>query len=52
MTFAIAFLLGSMFGACVGFMTAGAVSTSRSETVLTAKIPYLRHPESGVPLVP
>jgi hypothetical protein len=52
MTCAIAFLLGSMFGACVGFMAAGAVNASRSETAFTAKRPYLRHPESGVPLVP
>ena len=27
MTFAAAFLLGSMFGACVGFMAAGAART-------------------------
>ena len=30
MTFAIIFLLGSMFGACVGFMAAGAVGARAS----------------------
>ena len=34
MTFAIVFLLGSMFGACVGFVTASAVRAR--ETALTA----------------
>ena len=56
MTFAIVFLLGSMFGACVGFMTAGAArargSSGDAETALTAEGPYLRHPASNVPLVP
>ena len=36
MTFAIIFLLGSMFGACVGFIAAGA----------------LGRPGSNMPLVP
>jgi hypothetical protein len=30
MTFAIGFLLGSMFGACVGFLTVGALRAGRS----------------------
>ena len=45
MTFVIAFLLGSMFGVCVGFITAGAVrevKSSNDGTALTAE----RHPDS------
>jgi hypothetical protein len=48
MTFAIALLLGSMFGACVGFIIRGAVEP---ETAL-AEIPYLGHLGNDVPLVP
>jgi hypothetical protein len=50
MTFAIVFLLGSMFGACVGFMTAGGVRAPVSGDAKTP--PYLRHPGSNVPPVP
>jgi hypothetical protein len=50
MTFAIVLLLGSMFGARVGFMTAGVVRARVSGDAETP--PYVRHPESNVPLVP
>jgi hypothetical protein len=55
MTFAIAFLFGSMFGACVGFIAAGARDAARSadaEMALTAERPFLGHAGSDVPLVP
>jgi hypothetical protein len=38
MTFAAAFLLGSMFGACVGFMAAGAARTLGSGNDETASV--------------
>ena len=38
MTFAAAFLLGSMFGACVGFIAAGAARTLGSGNDETAPI--------------
>jgi len=38
MTLAVAFLLGSMFGACVGFMAAGAVRTLGSGNDETASM--------------
>ena len=38
MTFAAVFLLGSMFGACVGFIAAGAARTLESGNDETASI--------------
>ena len=38
MTFAAVFLLGSMFGACVGFIAAGAARTLSSGNDETASI--------------
>ena len=55
MMFAIALLLGSMFGACVAFMVAGARDATRSadaETALTAERSFLGDAGSDVPLVP
>ena len=38
MTFGIVFLLGSMFGACVGFIAAGAARTLGSDNDETTSI--------------
>jgi hypothetical protein len=60
MTFVIAFLLGSMFGACVGFLTAGVLRAINDEAAPAADRRYLRdrcgegvaQVDGAVPLVP
>jgi len=42
MTLVIAFLLGSMFGACVGFLTAGVLRAINDEAAPAADRRYLR----------
>jgi hypothetical protein len=60
MTFVIAFLLGSMFGACVGFLTAGVLRTASGEVAPVADRCYQRDRcgegaaqiDAAVPLAP
>ena len=59
MTFVIAFLLGSMFGACVGFLTAGVLRAINDEAAPAADRRYLRtghadfpHPALGQDFTP
>jgi hypothetical protein len=64
MTFAIAFLLGSMFGACAGFLTGGVMRAVRSgddagETALAERTYFAglsgdapMQIDHGVPLAP